>query len=458
MDAGPALPPSGILACDALVVGGGPAGIAAAAELAAAGLAVVLCEQGAQAGGALHRRPQGAGAPQGVAGAVARQWRRLSAALAASKVSLRTRHVFLGIDGDGLALMEDRAAGALVVARPAAVVLAVGAVERVRPRPGWQLPGVVTAGGLQVMMKETGRAPSGRILVAGNGPLTLALAAQLARRGNTPVAVVESGDPLRAASKGIGLAAHPGRALEAAGYMARLLLSGVPWRRGAAVTAIARRGEALVATVSHAGGRIEHVEADRIALHDGIRPNAFGLAEAGLAGEGPLVVHAGDCREALGGGAAEADGRLAARQVIAALNGGSAAAAAAERALARERRLQALLARLFAPVDPEALARPPDETVLCRCEGGTAGDLRALLAGPDAPSPRELRLNGRFAMGACQGRFCADSISELTAALAPGREPFPIHELTGRRWPARPVSIASVAGPCAGAPADPHVQ
>lgn len=193
----------------------------------------MLCEQGGQAGGALHRRPHGAAAAKGVARAVARQWRRLSAALAASTVALRTRHVFLGIDADGLALMEDRAAGRLVVAKPSAVVLAVGAVEKVRPWPGWQLPGVGTAGSLQVMMKETGRAPAGRILVAGNGPLTLALAAQLARRGNAPVAVIESGDPLRGALKGIGLAAHPGRALEAAGYMARLLLSGVPWRRGA---------------------------------------------------------------------------------------------------------------------------------------------------------------------------------------------------------------------------------
>lgn len=453
------VPETDILACDALVVGGGPAGIAAAVELAAAGLAVVLCEQGGQAGGALHRRPHGAAAAKGVARAVARQWRRLSAALAASTVALRTRHVFLGIDADGLALMEDRAAGRLVVARPSAVVLAVGAVEKVRPWPGWQLPGVGTAGSLQVMMKETGRAPAGRILVAGNGPLTLALAAQLARRGNAPVAVIESGDPLRGALKGIGLAAHPGRALEAAGYMARLLLSGVPWRRGAAVTAISRRDDALVATVTRADGRTEHIEADRIALHDGIRPNAFGLAATRLAGERPYVVHAGDCREALGNRAAEADGRLAARRVLAALRGDAAAVAAAEKSIARERRLQALLGELFAPVSSAAsLAGLPDETVLCRCEGGTVGDLRALLGGPDAPSPRELRLNGRFAMGACQGRFCADWVSEATAALAPGRDPFPTEELTGRRWPLRPVAIASVVGPCAGASPDNDAQ
>lgn len=464
MNADPAIRPSGaaavpVLACDALVVGGGPAGIAAAVELAASGLSVTLCEQGAQVGGALHRRPAGAAAPKGVARSVARQWRRLSAALAASAVSVRPRHVFLGIDADGLALMEDRAAGSLVAMAPAAVVLAVGAVEKVLPRPGWQLPGVGTAGSLQVMMKETGRAPSGRILVAGNGPLTLALAAQLARRGNAPVAVVESGDPLRAALKGLGLVAHPGRALEAAGYMARLVLAGVPWRRGATITAIERRGAALVAAVTRADGRVEHIEADRIALHDGIRPNAFGLAGVRLSGPRPHVVHAGDCREALGNRAAEADGRLAARRVLAALGGDAAAVAAVEKSIAGERRLQALLADMFAPVDPDALARLPDETVLCRCEGGTVGDLRALLGGPDAPSPRELRLNGRFAMGACQGRFCADSVARLTATLAPGREPFPTEDLTGRRWPVRPVSIASVVGcACTGTPTDPDLE
>lgn len=96
--------------------------------------------------------------------------------------------------------------------------------------------------------------------------------------------------------------------------------------------------------------------------------------------------------------------------------------------------------------------------MLCRCEGGTVGALRALLGGPDAPSPRELRLNGRFAMGACQGRFCADWVSEATAALAPGRDPFPTEDLTGRRWPLRPVAIASVVGPCAGASPDNDAQ
>lgn len=429
---------------DVLVVGGGPAGVAAAVELAAAGLTVDLCEQGAQPGGALHRRPPGAPA------ATAR-WRRLSDALAGSAVAVRNRHVFLGLDSDGLALIEDRAAGRLVLMHASAVVLAVGAVERVRPRPGWQFAGVTTAGGMQVMMKETGRAPPGRILIAGNGPLTLALAAQLARRGNRPVAVMESGDPLRAIGKGLGLLAEPALAFEAAAYLARLAGAGIPWRRGMALTAIERHGDRLVATVIDRDGGQERIETDRIALHDGIRPNGFGLPEASLDGSGPLVVHAGDCREALGHRAAEADGLRAARQVIARLRGGPAATAEAERRIGRERRAQALLAALFRPVNEDgALDRLPDDTVLCRCEGRTVGDLRRLLDGADQPSPREIKLNGRFAMGACQGRFCADWVAEIAAAATPGTPPAPASELTGRRWPIRPVPIASIVGETAG--------
>lgn len=430
---------------DVLVIGGGPAGISAAAEAAGAGLSVTICEQRPGLGGAIHRRP-----PDGAEGirpprSVRDQWARLSRMLEGRAVERRTRTVFLGIDGDGLALLDDRARGRVAAEAFRAVIVAVGAVERVRPRPGWQLPGVVTAGGLQAMMKERGAAPGGRILVAGGGPLPIALAVQLASAGNPPVALVERGDPFGRLGAGFGLAAHPRLAFEALGYLAALRAGGVPWRRGTELASIERRGEKLRATLMARDGTIERIEADTIALHDGIGQNDFGLPAEGQRDNGPLILRAGDCREALGAIAAEVDGRRAGRRVVALLRGEPASGDALDGRIARERVAQALLANLFRPVGrPSA---PPDDTVLCRCEGGTLGDLRRLLDGPDAIAPREIKLVGRFGMGACQGRFCARN----TLAHA-GREGADASTLTGARWPGRPVSIASILS--AGEPDD----
>jgi hypothetical protein len=114
-------------------------------------------------------------------------------------------------------------------------------------------------------------------------------------------------------------------------------------------------------------------------------------------------------------------------------------------ALERSRRTQANLAALFAPVRPASpFCDLPDEIVLCRCESKTVGDLRSLCSQPDRLTGREVKHNGRFAMGACQGRFCAENTASLMAQLNPG-EPQPLAEdLTGRRWPVRPVSIAAL--------------
>ena len=128
-----------------------------------------------------------------------------------------------------------------------------------------------------------------------------------------------------------------------------------------------------------------------------------------------------------------------------ALRGGKTARDDMSTRVAEQRKAQALLSELFRPVnlanDPRHLA---DDTILCRCENKTVGDLRGLLA-QDGLSPREIKLNGRFGMGACQGRFCADTVMAVTAASRSASAPGDIAQLTGSRWPLRPVSIASLA-------------
>lgn len=401
---------------EVLVVGAGPAGLSAAVELARAGLPVRVVDQAPAPGGAVHRQPLPGARPLG-ASAHRRAWARLWRQVQACGIEIACGTGFAGIDHQGLALLTG-ARPALI--RPGGLILATGATERTRPRPGWTLPGVQTAGAIQTRLKTLAEAPAGRVLLAGSGPLLLAVAAELARLGNPPVAVVEAGRPFAPGALFLPLAYQR----EAARHLARLARARVPILTGAELTAIAQGDGALVASLATRHGP-RRFEVDLIGLHDGIRPNDTGLPDTL-----PLPhERAGDCHQALGARAAHADGRRAGRALAARLLGRPAPPPCP--ILAREAAAQARLAALFRPLAPPALAGLPPQTVLCRCEGRTLADLHAL--GP-APTERQIRLLGRFAMGPCQGRICGDWVAQLTGQPRLGRP----------RLPLRPVAIADL--------------
>ena len=413
-----------------LVVGGGPAGVAAAVTLAEAGLRVLLIEQRDRLGGAIHRQPA-PGAPQIWRGPARhrRNWAELASRLdrAAGQIELRTSTVFLGVDGAGRFLFEDRRVGQVFARRVRAAIVAVGAVEKIHPFEGWELPGVMSAGGAQVLLKETGRPPEGPIVVAGSGPLLLAVAAQLAHAGNPPLAVLERGRPWQKPKALAGLMTAGPQLAEAAAYAAALALKRVPYRSDSEVLSVSETGQGLAIRV-RSGSAESLLQARQLLVHDGLEPNRAGIPQPAPGAEIPVLL-AGDGREILGADAAILDGQRAASAILAG-SGRAAPAASLEADLSKARNFQLALAEAL-----HSKATPPTpQTMLCRCEGRRYADFAAL---PADASAREIRLMGRFGLGACQGRFCGPMLDELRGEALPSASP--------PRWPLRPVSLAALA-------------
>lgn len=408
-----------------LIVGAGLAGLAAAVALAQAGISVRVVDQAPRPGGAVHRQPL-PGVRSGATGAQARRWQTLMAEMARwrGRIDLTCETGFGGLDYQGAALLTGRGAALL---HPRAVIFATGARERVQPRSGWTLPGVTTAGAVQAALKTTAEPPAGRILLAGSGPLLLAVGAELARLGAPPVAIIEAGRPFSRPFAAMGLPVS--YMAEAAGYLARLKQARVPLLTGHHLTRISAEGKALVAHIETPNGAMS-LSVDRIGLHDGIAPNDLGQPDCPAI----PVLRIGDCREALGARAALADGRAGGARLAALLMGTPVDGAAPE--VDRQRAAQALLARIFAHDGETRLTDLPQDTVLCRCENRTLADLYAL--GP-APTVRQLRLDGRFGMGPCQGRFCAEWVGKLAR---PDLNRPDLARLGADRWPNRPILIA----------------
>jgi NADPH-dependent 2,4-dienoyl-CoA reductase/sulfur reductase-like enzyme len=465
------------------VVGAGPAGLAAALAAARRGARVTLIDEAPTPGGQIWRAERGTRVATPARERVAEAERLGVEFLAGTLVwgARRDRTLLLTRLPEAAA---ERATGSGRHApepwaiRPRAIVLATGAHDRPFPFPGWTLPGVLTAGGLQVLAKSHAVAPGSRVVLAGAGPFLLPVACALLDAGAEVLAVAEATRRrawLRAAPR---LRHAPERLAQLARYEATLARARVPRLFGHVVLR-ADGSERVTRTELSAvdggwrplpAGR-RSFEVDFLAIGYGFQPN---LELARLLGcrlwfaprERQFVVWrdqrmrtsvdgvfaAGEIGGIGGAELAESEGLIAGVSAAEGTGHPDNAPRATRRARRRARRLAAfadLLADLFTP-RPGALSSIDGSTQICRCEGVTLDHLDQALAETSmTPTTRGLKSATRIGMGPCQGSICGQLIGRLVAArtgLAPDKV-----DLPSARPPAKPIPLGTLA---AAAPAE----
>jgi len=467
------------------VVGAGPAGMAGAVAAADAGVSVTVIDAGTSAGGQFYRQPAArlhARRPQ----ALHHAWRtwlslrsRFDGHVAAGRiVHLADHHVWFAekTDDDGYGFRVHALIGPeqqdSVSITAEALLLATGAYERVLPFPGWILPGVVTAGGAQAILKGNLVLPGRNVVVAGTGPLLLPVAAGLAAAGARVSALIEAADlrklidPRKLIPHAPLLTTQPDKLAEAAGYAARLARHRIPVRYGHVVLAAhgAERVEAVtVAALDEEGlvraGSERRIACDSLAISHGLLPH-LDLAQslgARLGGEGdgssdgsdtgglrvlvdgeqrtdiPGLWAAGEAAGIGGAALARAEGELAGRSIGARLHGREpdpAELAEADRARSRSRAFFAALEQAYSsPANWAEL--PTGDTTVCRCEEVPASAVRTAVQEYGATDLRTVKLLTRAGMGWCQGRMCSPGVAAvagcpMTASRMPLARPVPL--------------------------------
>ncbi|PVZ08657.1 MULTISPECIES: FAD/NAD(P)-binding oxidoreductase [unclassified Pseudomonas] len=461
---------------DVLVIGSGPAGMSTAIGVAQKGLKVIVLDLQPTPGGQIFRsletnlraRPTTDKllevlGPTYLAGqSLIEQFRSTDG------IDYRPETTVWDLRSDGtVGWLCGDSAGYL---RARQVVVANGATERPVPFPGWTLPGVMTAGAVQTLLKAGRLQPDGQVVLVGTGPLIFLLADQLRRLGVRPTLIART-DSLRdkfAALTSLRLSAIPALA-KGLGWLAQLKVSGIKMNSGA--TSLEAHGSEKVESVSLLiSGRTVKIPCDLLVVHDGIVPATDIVHCAGLAMDwqqddaswkprtaddgraelatgsrlvdGPCKIRiSGDARRIGGADAAIAHGQHIAAIIASELNG--TAVSPGEHAENAANVSRTLAARPF--IDkafPRGLAAglPADETLVCRCEELTAGDIRTAIRS-GATEMNHLRGVLRCGMGPCQGRSCAVTVARLLTELSPSSS---APKLFRARPPLRPLPLIAL--------------
>ena len=421
---------------DLVVIGAGPAGMAAALAGRRRGLGVLLLDEQPDVGGQIYRSITATDEQrQRILGPDYSHGAALAAAVKAAGVEHWPGTAVWQVDPDKTVHLLREGVLRHVAAR--ALVIATGAMERPFPVPGWTLPGVMTAGAGQILLKSASLVPGVPVVLAGCGPLLYLLAAQYLRAGVRIQAILDTagGTDWRLAIRhASALLAGWGYVRKGLGLLREIRAAGVPFHQGVGQLRI--EGADAAEAVRFVGrGQAHRIACRLVLLHQGVVPNnqvTWSLrashhwddeqwcwvpscnewGETSL----PGVYVAGDGAGIGGALVAELQGELAGIAVANALGQGAREDGEAQRARIRQQMaIRPFLNRQYRPRDQFRI--PADDVIVCRCEEVTAGHIREQVA-LGCSGPNQTKSFSRCGMGPCQGRQCGLTVTEVIAEAA----------------------------------------
>ncbi|MFZ5822209.1 MAG: FAD-dependent oxidoreductase [Chloroflexota bacterium] len=476
--------------CDIAVIGGGPAGLAAAQTAALHGASVVLIDDATSLGGHFYKKnplkfdnPSTRRHQKKLQELIQRE-QALTQSGVEALLGTRVWGIFdetrttLSKQAGGQAIafhlhLDNSSAGVAVV-KARSLILSPGVYDRPFPFPGWELPGVLTPGAAQIQLEKQGLLPGQRVLVAGSGPLQLVVASELARHGVDVAAILDTSNVLdgflELPNALGGLFSRVGEALESMSILVRkrvpVLFQHAVYRalgtpetgvQGVIIGKVNRQGrpipgtqrELQVDSICHAHGFIPSIP---LTLHLGCNHmydpflNAFvPKHNENLQTSVPGVFVAGDVTGVGGKPLADLQGQLAAITALEQLNIISNEQANIKRkrlapAVHREQRFSKWLWKRYR-IQPGLLDLIDNDTLLCRCEAVRVGQFRESIE-EGGQNLFGVKLRTRLGMGQCQGRYCMPNAALLIAAY--NGKATPALDIPSIRPPLFPVRLKDI--------------
>lgn len=431
---------------DLAIIGAGPAGMSAAICAADHGLKVALLDEQANLGGQIYRKLyQPSLKDESILGPDYYQGRDLITQVQKCQIDYffeaNVWQVTCPEKNDSTSLeinLSIKQQGQQLKARK--LLIATGAQERPTPFPGWTLPGVMTCGAAQILLKTSAMTPASPLVIVGSGPLLLLIAAQLHRAGVSISGLldtrpkgryVEALPHLAAALNNLPLLAK-GLAL-----MAEIKKANIPvYKNVTGLTALANPSERLDKVSFKAGNQHQEITCTTLLTHQGVVPNvqlsrALQLDHVWHQNQAcwhpvkdewgqsshPDIYVAGDGSGITGAKGAANTGRIAALKIaqsLAKINQSQLTklAQSPTKKLAKETCIRPFLDKLYYPA--QSFLTPEDDTLVCRCEEVSAKDIRHMVK-QGCTGPNQTKAFSRVGMGPCQGRLCGLTVSNIIA-------------------------------------------
>ncbi len=451
-----------------VVIGGGPAGMSAALEIAKRDVAVTLLDAAPRLGGQYWRQlPDTWVTPSGAKYMYDQVKVFIDAINESSHITYISRaHVWSASNtDDGICInyVKENVERSLVAQK---IVIATGAHDRALPFPGWDIPGVMTPGAAQALLKGSGVIVGKKIVVGGTGPFLLPVSLGLVGAGAHIVGIFEAHSPLKWIISIRAMLLNSSKIWEGKYFFTKLRKERVPLRFGKSIIAASAGSDGNLRSVTVAKinrnfsvrkGSEKIIECDVAAIGWGFVPD---LSIAGALGcaqkvdcdgtviasvdekqlsSNPRVWIAGELTGIGGHELSLVEGAIAGQAIT-----GDAIDASLIKARKRLQIFARALQRSY-PVPQSWHSWLTEDTTICRCEEVTFCDIRESVSALGAIDARTSKLFTRAGMGLCQGRMCTRNVSEIVAQLRATQVSDGERISSSNRPTAAPISLGALA-------------